>query len=312
MKSAPTQCVVCSVDGEPLVWNGMEVLRCPRCRLAWRSSFDISADYYALLHEGETGIGGGKAATRLRNAEDRLASTKKFLPTSGICDIGCGDGSFLSVLREKGYRECWGIEPSAYACELASGKKLEVVQGTIADLPQAAQGRALDTITLFHVIEHVPDPLEVLQIFRDALPPGGILIIETPDADAALQRVTEHTNALVYREHLFYWTEPSLRRVLAQKGFEVLAVGHRSFDWRHSSLSSSLMRLGLGRGRAASGFPADPGGIRRDAPSRQRMASGEPPSPKGGVIRAMVRALLARIVHLLKRDDYLLVIVQRL
>jgi len=301
MKQADKNCIVCGVRGAPDVWNGLDTLRCQNCGLAWRSLFDISADYYAGLHVGEVDVGEEKAAARLRNAENRLASIKEFLPKGGICDIGCGDGSFLSALRDKGYRNCWGIEPSAHACESASGKKLDVVTGDVSDVPRFTRGKMLRAVTLFHVLEHMDDPLETLQILRDALPSGGILVIETPDANAAIQKVTGHKNILIYREHLFYWTERSLRTALEQKGFRILKISRRSFDWQNSPIKSSLVRLGFSSGSSR--------GVQTNShvdTTKTKVRS------KGNLLRWWIRTLLAHLIHLSGRDDYLLIVSERL
>lgn len=302
MKPAPKKCIVCNAEGEQNEWNNMEVLRCPNCGLAWRSKFDITANYYIDLHTGEGDVDKERVVTRLHNAEDRLISLKKFLPRNGVCDIGCGDGSFLSVLRNNGYQECWGIEPSVYACASALEKKLDVVTGNLSNLQHAKEGRSFKACTLFHVIEHVPDPLEVLQVLRDALPLGGIVIIETPDADAAIQKATNHKNALIYHEHLFYWTEKSLHMALEQNGFKVVQVSRRSFDWRHSSVQSSLMRLGWR-------FNIEK---RKTRPHIQaRPGTAMPIRLDTSLLRMLVRTILVHLVHMLGRDDYLLVVAKR-
>ncbi len=257
------------------------------------------------MNAGKEEPGDEKAASRLRNAEDRLASLESFLPRSGVCDVGCGDGSFLSALRDEGYGECWGIEPSLYACGLASDKQLDVVQGGLSELTEAREGRTLNALTLFHVIEHLPDPLGALRTLKNALEPRGILVMETPDANAAIQRVTDHKNGLVYHQHLFYWTEKSLRRVLEQEGFRMLSIARRSFDWKNAPIQSSLMRLGILNKR----FSVDP---QADACLGTKSASpGKQSYPGGNFLRQWARVFLAYVVHALKRDDYLLVVAER-
>lgn len=299
MPHAPSHCIVCGTGGKSDRWNGLKILRCHACGLAWRAHFDVAVGHYETLHLGEDGVGETKAASRLRNAQDRLQSVKKFLPRSGIGDIGCGDGSFLSALQSEGYREYWGIEPSSYARDLAAKKCLDVVQGGITDLPLIAKTRAVQSLTLFHVIEHLPDPLAALETIAAALPAGGILVIETPNIEAAIQKVTRHTNALVYPEHLFYWTERALRKALEQAGFRVVAVTRRSFDWRNAPIRASLLRLGLSRPIKASRGPVhgEDGQIKPRAPK--------------GVVRSVARHVLARLVHMLGRDDYILAVAER-
>ena len=262
----------------------------------------MSANYYTDLNREKTELGEGKSTARLRNARDRLHSIQHLLPKSGVCDVGCGEGSFLSVLREKGYEQCWGIEPSTYAYNLAVHNKLDVVQGNISDLPRVRKERVSNALTLFHVIEHLPEPIEALRSLKSLLPPRGALVLETPDGDAPVQKATDHQNELVYPEHLFYWTEGSLRKALELTEFEVLLVRRRSFDWKHTPIRVSLLRLGILRDRVNSSTVgiSPRTGVETSLESR-----------RGGVVRGLVRTVLAHLVHLLQRDDYLLVVARR-
>lgn len=305
MVQAPKKCTACGQPGRSVVWNDLEILRCSECGLAWRAAFDIEADYYVGLHAGEEGVGEGKATARLRNARDRLGMIKAFLPQEGVCDIGCGDGSFLEALKEQGYRKLWGIEPSDFARSIAREKGFDVTHEDVFGLLRLQQGRTLHALTLFHVIEHIANPRALLELFKNALPRGGILVIETPDADAAVQKVTNHRNALVYREHLFYWTKDSLSRILQQNGFRVVRVSHRSFDWKYASISSSLMRLGLMSDHSQAGQPAD------TVNTLQKVRSGGRKESGMNLIRSFIRTALASLVHLLKRDDYILLVAER-
>src|SRR3989344_7894202 len=112
MISSPKKCINCNLAGTRDMWNGMDVLICDICKLAWRVSFDLPNDYYHNLNYGRDEPGDNKKDARLRNDKDRYESIKKYLPVNNICDIGCGDGSFLSILKKEGYNSCFGIEPS--------------------------------------------------------------------------------------------------------------------------------------------------------------------------------------------------------
>jgi len=227
---APNQCIACGSVGGPKVWNDLPVLVCDRCGLGWRQTFDLPQDYYIKLNAEQGVLGQEKRAARLRNSADRLASLQGFLPRAGICDVGCGEGSFITALKRAGYTHCWGVEPSAYACRIAIEDGLDVVPGGIEDIARVRGKRAANALTLFHVIEHVSDPASALRLLKEALPQGGVLALETPDIQAPLQRSTSYRNPLIYPEHLFYFTEWALRALLEQAGFEICTVRRRSFD----------------------------------------------------------------------------------
>ena len=301
--SAPEQCIVCSVAGNSVRWNDLDIFECPVCGLAWRATFDLPATYYAELHATDEGIERGKLDARLRNSRSRYATVQRFLPAQGICDVGCGEGSFMSVLREMGHEACWGIEPSRFACNAAREEGFDVEEGVIENLAHIKKNRPLMAATAFHVIEHVTDPRSMLHTLHDALPSGGTLVLETPDAWAPLQRITGHANALIYPEHLFYFTPTSLVRLLREAGFTVRVLTHRSFDWNNASIRASLTRLGM-RFSESSPTPYSGSGTSKRVQSTV--------NSQGGFLRSIIRSALAHLVHLFERDDYLLVVAQRI
>lgn len=112
----------------------------------------------------------------------KLQSTKK---PGSLLDVGTGIGQFLAQARNS-YSEVYGTEVSSTAVEIAKQKYgLDLFRGTIDDLP--AHGRTFDNITLFHVLEHVPDPKLMLKTCHSLLAPGGTLVIAVPNEVASLR-----------------------------------------------------------------------------------------------------------------------------
>ena len=298
MSQASRYCVVCSILGRPDTWNGLDILVCPSCSLAWRATFDLPRDYYGSIQVDDENI---KKIVRKRNSSDQLNALKKFLPPSHIYDVGCSDGWFLSNLREKGYRNCLGIEPGENGLKISKENGLDVFQGTLNDLPRLIVGRNIRALTLFHLLEHLDDPKEAMRVAHNSLPIGGVLVLETPDVNASIQKITDHKNHLVYPEHLFYWNEKSLRKLLENAGFLVVAIKRRSFDWRHAPISRSLLRLGLVRD----------GGKQNSHKNTTTVSSPDQvqnQKDKNSYFRTLIRFVLAHLVHFLRRDDYILIV----
>jgi Zn-finger nucleic acid-binding protein len=86
MKPASKLCILCQVLGRPKSWNGLEILVCPSCGLAWRANFDLPEDYYNSVALSADEL---KNQARKRNAEDQLRTIQKFLPHVGVCDVVC-------------------------------------------------------------------------------------------------------------------------------------------------------------------------------------------------------------------------------
>lgn len=103
-----------------------------------------------------------------------------------LLDIGCGSGDFLVAMHQLGW-QVRGYEPDPQAAQRANLKlpasdpQIVVTQ---VDLEQAFSDNSFDLITLWHVIEHVPNPVQTLATVRRMLKPGGICIVQTPRLDS--------------------------------------------------------------------------------------------------------------------------------
>jgi SAM-dependent methyltransferase len=96
-----------------------------------------------------------------------------------LIDVGCGTGAFLHRMRAFGWKVL-GIEPDDDAVEAAREVYgLPVIKGTMESAH--LKPRSADAITLHHVIEHVPAPVETLAACAEALRPGGTLVLITPN-----------------------------------------------------------------------------------------------------------------------------------
>jgi SAM-dependent methyltransferase len=113
------------------------------------------------------------------------------------------------------------VDLSTYALARAREKGFEVHRGTLigADLPAGSY----DVITMWDLIEHVPDPAAVLSECHRLLRPGGLVAISTPDAGSPLARFLG-SRWLGFRsidEHLYFFSRRSMRAMLEAAGFEV-------------------------------------------------------------------------------------------
>ena len=131
------------------------------------------------------------------------------------------------------------------------------------------------------------------------------LVIETPDSNASIQKVTDHKNALIYHEHLFYWNEKALRMILKKLGFRILAIQHRSFDWKNAPIRASLARLGFFN-KSFVNFGSQEG---KTSEKIGPINNGK--KLRNNPFRKLMRSMLAYLVHSLGRDDYIFVVAER-
>ncbi len=137
-----------------------------------------------------------------------------------ILDVGAATGFFLNLAREEGWQTS-GIEPSDSAAQIARNKNLDVKTGIL--LPETFPSGYFDAITLWDVIEHLPDPKATLGIVHDLLKPGGVLAINTPDASSTWSWLMgKKWHLLCPPEHLSLFTKTAMERLLQASGFELL------------------------------------------------------------------------------------------
>lgn len=152
-----------------------------------------------------------KADTKMRHLHKPPANGGRLL------DVGFGNGGFLKLATEMGW-QAEGIDFDPKAVALAKSRGLNVRCASAADL--SAQHEQFDIITLSHVIEHVPDPIALLEDLYRLLKPGGILWLETPNLDSlGAKRFGRNWMALDPPRHLVLFNPDSLRDSLTQARF---------------------------------------------------------------------------------------------
>ena len=176
---------------------------------------------------------------RLAVAEDEMD-----LNPGTALDIGCGPGLFLDAAIARGWQAS-GVEPSRQAAAHACKSGHSVHDGFFgADL--AATLEPVDFVHLALVLEHVPDPAEMLAAAKLALKPEGVICVVVPNDFNPLQQVAADRDGDAFwvapPHHLNYFTFASLDRLLATCG---LVVRHQT--------TTFPMELFLADGRPLSG-----------------------------------------------------------
>jgi SAM-dependent methyltransferase len=195
----------------PASYNAIVVLRCGSC-----GTVQLDRPYeeeYADDYQRNTSFSPSALAFMRENAEWLRATFPGGMRPRAL-EIGCGDGSFLDMLRD--HFDVEGIEPSRAAAELARQKGLRVRNGYFD--PAGATG-SYDAVVLRFVIEHIWDPHAFLAGVRRVLRPGGRLHVELPNYD--LQRKDVRFFEF-FREHVYYFDPRALLSLLYRHGFSLL------------------------------------------------------------------------------------------
>jgi len=181
----------------------------------------LSAFYPAGYHSfGRTGM-----LTRMR-FDMRIRRLQALSAAKGaVLDHGCGDGSFLVRAAEQ-IPECsffgYEISDREEVVELVKGR-VTLIRGSEADLLRLLPRCGL--ITMNHVIEHLPNPLETLSQLKERLLPNGILEGQTPAANSFEHRLFGNRWSGYHApRHTVVFSAAGLNNLLKRAGFEVVRI----------------------------------------------------------------------------------------
>ncbi len=159
-----------------------------------------------------------------------------------LLDVGAYIGVFVEVARDAGWQAC-GVEPSRWAVEEARRHNLPVIQGTQQSLDP--ENEKFDVITMWDVIEHVPDPSAELARSFELLKPGGIIAVHTMDIESVAARLLGQRWPWLMDMHIQYFSQRTMKQMLQKNGFELIWCGAQGRYLRLGYLASRLQALNL-------------------------------------------------------------------
>lgn len=172
------------------------------------------------------------------------ATIHALQPNGRVLDVGCGTGDFLAHLMSRGYM-VEGVEPSLLAREQAiANHSLRVVPA----LEQLEKHERYQVVTMWHVLEHVPDLRATFKKLFALLADRGLLLIAVPDRqswDAAHYGST--WAAWDVPRHLSHFRRPDVHRLLREHGFELVATRKMWLDALYIAMLSEQYK---GRSKA--------------------------------------------------------------
>lgn len=214
-----TKCFLCNSDNHKVLHKGVrdneciDVLKCSECSLEFLSDFShINKSFYekGLMHNKEI-----DKWIKNTYCDDfrRFKFLEQKIQGKKVLDFGCGNGGFVKLAQ------CDGVEIDESMKEYFDVNGL-CVYSSIDNLKQA-----YDYITLFHVVEHLKNPIEILNGLKSKLAKDGRLIIEVPncnDALISLYKSKSFEDFTYWSCHLFNYNECTLSKVLEKSGYRVI------------------------------------------------------------------------------------------
>jgi len=220
--------------------NGHDVIACEICGFShavplpeadalereYRENYYTEEKPTYLAHAGED-----QEWARLAQI-DRLDALARLLPANRrrLLDIGSGPGFFVKTAVEQGW-QAEGIEPSRQAAAHARNMGLLITEGFFSR-ESAKQLGCFDAVHMNNMLEHVPDPVPLVEAARDLLEPGGALCVGVPNDFSPLQNAAAASGLAQWwvapPHHLNYFDFDSLTRLLERLGLRV-AERHTSY-----------------------------------------------------------------------------------
>lgn len=160
---------------------------------------------------------GRNAMERYRWLNENITMTNSDNINDTVLDIGSSSGEFVSLMKGLGFNAV-GIEPhQGYADYAAKEHGLKILSGSLNEQVDSFEKRSLSLVTMFHVLEHLPDPVKSLKKIGGLLKQNGYIYIEVPNAT----RMTS-PHYMFFKAHTLYFTHQTLINLLVKSGFEVL------------------------------------------------------------------------------------------
>jgi 2-polyprenyl-3-methyl-5-hydroxy-6-metoxy-1,4-benzoquinol methylase len=238
----PIPCAICGGRETRQLYEktGYGIAACVRCGLVYANPRAPEAkilarynrDYFWNEYLPSLGAATGRFDLAAFDARHRALLGMMAARTSGrrLLEVGCGAGFFLKAAERAGWH-VEGIELSDEASRFAVERLHLPIRRERAETAGIAPG-SFDAAAMFDVIEHLFDPRAVLEAIARALAPGGLLVISTPNFDAASRHLLGVDWAVLSPlEHVYYFTEDSLRRLLEATGFSRIEFVRRHVMW---------------------------------------------------------------------------------
>lgn len=231
MERAPEQCILCGATDRALLFRQDEwtVFKCAGCGLGFLDPRPTATELGRYYEKGyfdshyDRGLKKDSPEMRKRLSQEkhRISFFRSLKPSGRILDIGCGMGYFLYACSLKGY-EVEGMDISddstAYIrTELGLNVKTGVA-GTVD-----FEKDSFDVITMWHFLEHSPDPRDYLPSAWRWLKEDGILVVDVPNHEGTdARKIWNDWKGWSLPYHLYHFTPSTLDSMMNKRGFTVL------------------------------------------------------------------------------------------
>jgi len=292
-----TECKICRSRSLTSYYPGdYRLLKCQDCGIIFLASemaMKDTEDYYSKRFINHKYTSESTKLYLRKNSREVLNIIKKFRPNGNLLDIGTNIGIFVEEANKQGYVAV-GIEPSKTLSAEAARLGIPVIESTIEKFDPK---NTFDVITMLHVLEHLQDPLEVLKKIRSLQSDDGLLVLEVPNIESYLGEKDGIFWKFIALEHLFYFSERNISGILKRAGYKVLVIKKRNFELNRLNIRK-LIRYFIGKKLTRDRF----------FNKKESLAAG---LLNECLLKSVVRKFLIFFIHILGREDRILIIAQK-
>ncbi len=224
-----------------LVWNGdLDMLITTPQPLAQDLSFYYESDNYISHNDEAKGVMAFLYRTvKKRSLQNKISLVESRLGRKGsLLDVGAGTGEFCKVALNRNWK-VEGVEPNQTAFEFANEKGIQMYTSL-----EKVQNKKYDVITLWHVLEHLPNLNESINSLSELLNPNGVLIIAVPNFNSFdAEKYATFWAAFDVPRHLWHFSRKSIPR-LFKTNFKLEETKPMWFDSFYVCLLSEKYKSG--------------------------------------------------------------------
>jgi len=220
------KCHICESDNAQFLKKegNWDIVQCQLCGLVYvnpQPEEDFLKEHYqSYLPESQTDIAGwGRMMSGVFGRSLKIINKAAGASRGKLLDIGCAHGFFVKAALNAGW-EASGIDLSKQAVQYGESRGLEVANLTLFE--KKYEDNYFDVITMFYVLEHLPDPSKYLKEIHRVLKPSGVLLVRVPHTTPIVKILkTFNISNTLYDapSHLTDFSPHTLKRMLEHTGF---------------------------------------------------------------------------------------------
>ena len=211
--------------------------QCGSCGFIQASMFNSVIEYYSGMDDVIYEDTREQRKLQARKLLLRLKKLTKTIPKPTLFDIGAGSGVLLEEAKSLGI-EAEGIEPSRWLVKEGQKHGIKI---NVGSLPSSEITGQYDIVTLVDVLEHVPNPVELLRQAKTILKPNGLLFVVTPDVKSIVARLLGEKWWHYRIAHIGYFDSNTIRYSIKKAGLSPMEFYRPSWYFPASYL---IKRIG--------------------------------------------------------------------